>query len=186
MQQPTADVSQLRRSSIPPKESRPADPVAQTYRRLCNVLHIALHNATSARANRGPRAPAASIALAFVPTSWPPLRAHDASKPFPLHFPTQSGRLCKWRQEQNTHDRATQVVRALGKEFRRHGFYLSCEQGAGSLLQERLEKQRQCGQHQCQGQLVTSAEFERLNRSLDARKQREVLVVRRGNIPALS
>src|SRR4029453_6432874 len=63
MQQPTADVSRLRQSSIATKESCPADPAAQTCHRWCNVLRVALHSAVRAQANRELPAPAASIAL---------------------------------------------------------------------------------------------------------------------------
>src|SRR4029077_10353527 len=80
----------------------------------------------------------------------------------------------------------TPGVRAREKEFRRHGFYFSPERGADSLLQERPGKLRQCARRQCQEQLVTSAECGRLNRSLDARKRKEVSIVRRENIRALS
>src|SRR5581483_802372 len=143
MQQPIADNARLRQSSIATKTPCPADPAAQTCHPWCNVLHVALRSATSARANRKLRVRGALIVLKFVLTRSPPPRARDAWKLFPSSFPSQSCRRRKWRREQRKLVLPAPAVPAHEKELQRREFYSLLGPGADSLLQERPGTRRQ-------------------------------------------
>src|SRR5262249_51822454 len=80
----------------------------------------------------------------------------------------------------------TLAAQAREKEFRRHEFYFSRERAAGSLQQAKRETPMQFARRQRQGRFVTSAEYGRLDQLLDARTQKEVSVVHRENVRALS
>ena len=104
----------------------------------------------------------------------------------PSSFPILSCKRYRWRREQTKPVLPAPAVRAREKELLRHESYFLREQVAGSWQQAKRETPRQFARHQCQEQFATLAACGRLNRSLDARKRKEVSAVHQENVRALS